>query len=313
MRRADYGGADVLHGKTPLFQHRKAFMNPQEKELLTTLLDRVKNAPRQDKDPEADALIRQAMAAQPDLPYYLTQTVLIQDLSLHQAQQRIADLEKQLADAQQAAKPSVGSFLGGLFGSRPPAQAGGPAQAGPPPAGPWTRSPQVAAAPPAQPYGQPGYAPQPGYGQQPMAGGLMGGGMGGAGGGFLRSAAATAAGVAGGALLFQGIESLFGNHYAGGLMSGGMTPGLGESVVNNYYGNDAGGGGADWSSDPGGAGGGGGDWSSDAGAAGGGGDWSSDAGAAGGGYDPGGQDFSSDQDWGGGGGDWSSGDSNTSC
>jgi hypothetical protein len=283
-------------------------MNPQEKELLTTLLDRVKNAPRQDKDPEADALIRQAMAAQPDLSYYLTQTVLIQDLSLHQAQQRIADLEKQLADAQQAAKPSVGSFLGGLFGSRPPAQASGPAQAGPPQAGPWTRSPQVAAAPPGQPYGQPGYAPQPGYGQQPMGGGgFMGGGMGGAGGGFLRSAAATAAGVAGGALLFQGISSLFGNHYAGGLMSGGMTPGLGESVVNNYYGNDAGGagGGGDWSSDPGGAGGGG-DWSSDAGAAGGGGDWSSDAGA-------GSQDFSSNQDWGGGGGDWSSGDSNTSC
>ena len=257
-------------------------MTPQEKELLTTLLDRVKNAPRQDKDPEADALIRQAMAAQPDLPYYLTQTVLIQDLSLHQAQQRIADIEKQLADAQQAAKPSVGSFLGGLFGSRPPTQASAPAQAGP-----WTRSPQVAAAPPAQPYGQPGYASQPGYGQQPMGGGFMGGGgVGGAGGGFLRSAAATAAGVAGGALLFQGISSLFGNHYAGGLMSGGMTPGLGETVVNNYYGNDAGGGGGDWSSDPGGAGGGG--------------DWSS-------------QDSSSDQDWGGGGGDWSSGDSNTSC
>ena len=275
-------------------------MNPQEKELLTTLLDRLKNAPRQDKDPEADALIRQAMAAQPDLPYYLTQTVLIQDLSLHQAQQRIADLEKQLADAQQAAKPSVGSFLGGLFGSRPPAQASGPAQAGPAQPGPWTRSPQVAAAPPAQPYGQPGYAQQPGYGQQPMGGGFMGGGMGGAGGGFLRSAAATAAGVAGGALLFQGIESLFGNHYAGGLMSGGMTPGLGETVVNNYYGSDAGAAGGDWSSsDPGGTGGGG-DWSSDAG----GGDYSSS--------DPG-QDFSSDQDWGGGGGDWSSGDNSTSC
>ncbi len=288
-------------------------MTPQEKELLTTLLDRVKNAPRQDKDPEADALIHQAMAAQPDLPYYLTQTVLIQDLSLHQAQQRITDLEKQLADAQQAAKPSVGSFLGGLFGSRPPAQASGPAQAGPPQAGPWTRSPQVAAAPPAQPYGQPGYAPQPGYGQPPMGGGLMGGGMmgggmGGAGSGFLRSAAATAAGVAGGALLFQGISSLFGNHYAGGLMSGGMTPGLGETVVNNYYGSDPGGAGGDWSSDAGAAGGGG-DWSSDSGAAGGGGDWSSDSG---GGYDPGSQDFGSDQDWGGGGGDWSSGD-NTSC
>jgi hypothetical protein len=266
-------------------------MTPQEKDLLTTLLDRLRNTPRQPKDPEADALIRQAMTDQPDLSYYLTQTVLIQDLSLHQAQQRIADLEKQLADAQQAAKPTVGSFLGGLFGSRPPASSSGA-----PPAGPWTRSPQVAAVPPAQPYAQPGYA-QPGYGQPPGGGGFLGGGMG--GGGFLRSAAATAAGVAGGALLFQGISSLFGNHYAGGLMGAGMTPGLGETVVNNYYGSDAGGG--DWSSDPGGAGGGG-DWSSDTGAAGGG-DYASN--------DPGSQDFSSDQDWGGG-GDWSSGD-NTSC
>lgn len=119
------------------------------------------------------------------------------------------------------------------------------------------------------------------------------------GGGFLRSAAATAAGVAGGALLFQGIESLFGHHYAGDLMGAGMTPGLGETVVNNYYGSDAAGGG-DWSSDAGDPG--GGDWSSDAGATGGGGDYASD--------DPGNQDFSSDQDWGGG-GDWSS--DNTSC
>jgi uncharacterized protein len=263
-------------------------MTPQEKDLLTTLLARLKTAGGQPKDPEADALIRQALAEQPDMPYYLTQTVLIQDLSLHQAQQRIADLEKQLGDAQQAAKPT--SFLGSLFGSRPSAP-----PAGQPPAGPWTRSPQVAAAPPAQPYGQPGGYAQPGYGP-PGGGGLMGGG-----GGFLRSAAATAAGVAGGALLFQGIESLFGNHYAGGLMGGGMTPGLGETVVNNYYGSDAGGG--DWSSsDPGAAG--GGDWSSDAGAAGGGGDWSSDP--------SGGGDWSSDQDMGG--GDWSSGgDDNPSC
>lgn len=280
-------------------------MTPQEKELLTTLLDRLKNIPRQPKDPEADTLIRQAVNAQPDLPYYLVQTVLIQDLSLHQAQQRIAELEKQLAEAEQSARPSVGSFLGGLFGTRPPAPTAGTAES----AGPWSRSPQVAAAPPAQPYGQPGNAPpgyaqpgqpgpgQPGYGQPAGGAGGMMGGMGG-GGGFLRSAAATAAGVAGGALLFQGISSLFGNHYAGGLMGGGMTPGLGESVVNNYYGSDAAGG--DWSSDPGGAGG---DYSSaglDPGGASGGGDYAS--------YDPGSQDFSSDQDWGSGGGDWSSND-----
>jgi uncharacterized protein len=262
-------------------------MTPQEKDLITTLLGRLKSAGGQPKDPEADALIREAVAEQPDAPYFLVQTVLIQDLSLHNAQNRIVDLEKQLAEAQQAAKPTATSFLGGLFGSRPPAPASAPAA----PAGPWSRSPQVAAAPPAQPYGQPGYAP-PGYGQQaPAGGGFMGGMGGGAGGGFLRSAAATAAGVAGGALLFQGIESLFGNHYAGGLMGAGMTPGLGETVVNNYYGSDAG---SDFS---GGDAGGGGDYSGagfEPGDAGGDQDYSSQD------YDQGDQDYSSDQDFSGG-------------
>jgi len=56
------------------------------------------------------------------------------------------------------------------------------------------------------------------------------------GGGFLRQAASTAAGIAGGALLFQGIQSLFGPHY-GNLLSGmPMQPGLSETVINNYYG-----------------------------------------------------------------------------
>jgi uncharacterized protein len=220
-------------------------MTPQEQDLITTLLARLKTVGGQPKDPDADALIRQAGAQQPDAPYYLVQTVLIQDLSLHNAQNRIAELERQLTDAQrQAARPAT-SFLGSLFGSRQSAPPAPPPSGSVPAAGPWTRAPQVASAPPAQPWGQP--AAQGGYrqpiGGQPMGGGgIAGGGMGGAGGGggFLRSAAATAAGVAGGALLFQGIESLFGQHASSGILGGqGMTPGLGETVVNNYYG-DAG-------------------------------------------------------------------------
>jgi uncharacterized protein len=211
-------------------------MTPQERDLLTTLLARLRNAAGQSKDPDADALIRQTVTEQPDAPYFLAQTVLIQDLSLHNAQNRIADLERQLSEAQQAARPAPTSFLGSLFGSRPaPQPPAPPPSSSVPPAGPWTRAPQVAAAPPAQPYGQP--YPQGGYGPAGGGGGFMGGGS---GGGFLRSAAATAAGVAGGALLFQGIESLFGPHSSSGVLGGqGMTPGLGESVVNNYYG-DAG-------------------------------------------------------------------------
>jgi hypothetical protein len=257
-------------------------MTPQENDLITTLLTRLKSVGGQPKDPEAETLIRRAMTEQPDAPYYLTQTVLIQDLSLHTAEQRIADLEKQLADAQQAAKPTATSFLGGLFGSHSPA----PAASSNPPAGPWTRAPQVAAAPPAQqPYGQGGYT-QPGGQPMPGGGGFMGGGMGG-GGGFLQSAAATAAGVAGGALLFQGISSLFGNHYAGGLMGAGMTPGLGESVVNNYYGSDAG---SDFSGGDAGAGSGHASAGLDPGGSGADQDYSSSD------YDSG-QDYSSDQDF----------------
>jgi hypothetical protein len=249
-------------------------MTPQEKELITTLLDRLRNTGGQPKDPEAEALIRQALTAQSDMPYYLVQTVLIQDLALHNAQNRMAQLERQLTDAErEAAKPT--SFLGNLFGRHPaPAAPPAPPAASVPPAGPWSRGPQ-AAPPPG--YGQASYGPG-GYGQ-PMAGpGSM---LGGGGGGFLRSAAATAAGVAGGALLFDGIRSLFGHNEAGGILGNQpMAPGLGETVINNYYGDT--GGSQDFS--------GGQDSSSGQ-------DFS------------GGQDFSSDQDFSGGGDDFSGTDS----
>jgi uncharacterized protein len=236
-------------------------MTPEERDLITTLLSRLKSAGAagQQKDAEADALIRQAVREQPDMPYYLVQTVLIQDLTLNQAQGRIAELEQQLADTQ-AQKSSGTSFLGGLFGRTEP-------QREEPRSGPWSRGPNVA--PPqygggsGPGYPQAGYAPpqsypaQGGYAQpQPQAGGMLGGG----GGGFLRSAAATAAGVAGGALLFQGISSMFGHGYANSLSSGGATPGLGETVINNYYGDNAAGGdyggGGDYGADPGYTGGG---------------------------------------------------------
>ncbi|HEX3499192.1 MAG TPA: DUF2076 domain-containing protein [Stellaceae bacterium] len=215
-------------------------MTPQERDLITHLLDRLAQAGNQPKDPEADSLIRQAVAAQPDAPYYLVQTVLIQDMALSNAQSRIQALEQQLAAAKPApAQPT--SFLGGLFGG---AAATNPAGSSVPSAGPWSRPAPAApaqAAPqwqgqpgPAQPWqGQPGYGP-PGYGMG-MSGPMMG--MGG-GSGFLRSAATTAAGIAGGALLFEGIQSMFGNH-AGGILSGtSMQPGLSETVINNYYGSD---------------------------------------------------------------------------
>jgi len=174
-------------------------MTPQEQDLITQLLERLKQTDVQGKDLQAEALIKAGIAAQPDAPYLLVQTALIQNMALEAAQARIAELEQKLAATQQAAaKPT--SFLGGRMGSVPPSPAAQPAEA---PPSPWGSRPP-AAPPPAQPWGAPagGMAPGPGMG--------MGGG-----GGFLRNAMTTAAGVAGGALLFQGISSLFGAHSAG--------------------------------------------------------------------------------------------------
>jgi hypothetical protein len=210
-------------------------MIPQERDMLANLVDRVRQSPQQQRDPEADTAINDLVRQRPDAPYILAQTVLVQDYSLHQAQARIAELEQQIKGQQS----NHGGFLSSIFGGGRDPQ---PAQ-------------RVQPAPYQQP--QPGYAqPQPGY-AQPAAGpwgpapqvfaqpaGQPS---------FLRSAATTAAGVAGGALLFEGIESLFGGHggYGGGFGGGGFggagfggfgaQPGLTETVVNNYYEEPAGG------------------------------------------------------------------------
>ena len=75
-------------------------MTPHETALVTILLERLKKVDSAPKDPEAETLIRQTTADQPDAAYHLVQTVLIQDLSLHVAQTRINELEKSLADAE---------------------------------------------------------------------------------------------------------------------------------------------------------------------------------------------------------------------
>jgi hypothetical protein len=111
------------------------------------------------------------------------QTVLVQEQALKAAQERIAELEAKAGAAAQASSGFLGSAPRiGPWGSQPAAQG---ASAAPP----STRSPLQAA-----------LAPQ------------AGGGAAGGGGGFLRTAMMTAAGVAGGALLFEGIRGLMGSN-----------------------------------------------------------------------------------------------------
>lgn len=193
-------------------------MTPQERELLTNLVARLKQAPPAEKDEEAAAMIRDLVRDLPDAPYMLAQTVLIQDYALHQAQARIAELERQAQQPQRSAGGGS-SFLGAIFGSG----------AGRPQPAPQPQAPATTQAPPAYAQAQPG----------PWGGGPFAQSSGPS---FLRSAAATAAGVAGGALLFQGIESLFGMGHGGWGGFGGPAPGLTETVINNYYGDAAPGG-----------------------------------------------------------------------
>jgi len=185
-------------------------MTPQEQQLITELFARLKQTPAQAKDAVADQLIRRGVTDNPEAPYRLVQTVLIQEMALSQAQHRVAELEDRVvqANAASSAPPPVTSFLGD------PVSRGAM-----PPADPWGRAPQPTA--PAPPPTAPAAAP---------------GMMAAAPSGFLRSAAATALGVVGGQMLFQGIESMFGQH-AGSILSGqSIQPALSETVVNNFYG-----------------------------------------------------------------------------
>ena len=72
-------------------------MISHETALVTVLLERLKKIYSTPDDPEADRLILESTLDQPDAPYYLVQTVLIQDLSLRVAQDRIAELERSVA------------------------------------------------------------------------------------------------------------------------------------------------------------------------------------------------------------------------
>jgi len=180
-------------------------MTPQERELIMKVAGRIQNAPQQTKDPEAERLISEQMARRPDADYLLTQAVIVQEYGLQQAQERIQSLEQELTQARSApatGNAGGGSFLGGLFGgpSTPPSQAAAQPQAQRPPMSSGKKAPGGAPGQPGRPTAnQPN---QPNNAQQ-AAGNR--GGM----GDFMRNAAMMAVGVAGGQMLFSGLQGMF--------------------------------------------------------------------------------------------------------
>jgi len=215
-------------------------LTPQEEQLLNALVERVNRTQLQEKDSDAEALLNRSFGANPDALYILAQTVLVQNIALDQARAQVAQLQQ----AQQTRQPAhASSFLGSLLGRREPESAPAQPQGQSPPSRgaaepasgsrgggyqPVVQYPQAPAPP--QPYAQT-QVPQPQYMPAPAAQPS-----------FLRGAMQTAAGVAAGALAFEGVESIlhgFGRPAYGwgspGLMGGGLERPVEETVINNYY------------------------------------------------------------------------------
>ena len=181
-------------------------MTPQERQMVAELFDRLASLEGERRDPDAERVIRDGLGHSPNAVYALVQTVLVQDEALKRANARIEELEHAAGGGGPA---QGGGFLdsmrnvltGQSRGSVPPVRQGGQGSSGA-----WGAPPSGNAPPPGYQQ-QPGYPPQPGYMQgAPMGGGMMGG----QGGSFLGTAAATVAGVVGGAMLLNGIRGMMG-------------------------------------------------------------------------------------------------------
>lgn len=177
-------------------------MTPQERQLVDELFDKLARLEATPRDRDAERAIADGLARAPNAVYALVQTALVQDEALKRADARIRELS-----GEDEAAPAGGGFLdtmrnaltgGGQRGSVPSVRSNGPDTR-------WNTG------------GATGYAQQqaPQAQAAPQVGNQVGSGS-----SFLGTAAASAAGVIGGALLMNSISSMFG-HRGGGQAFGG--------------------------------------------------------------------------------------------
>ena len=158
-------------------------MQNEEQRLIEGLFQRLKQAEQQSgaRDSQADHMIAEFVRQQPSAPYYMAQSMLIQEAALKRLHAQIQDLQNEVASLKNSQQSGGGSFLRSLFG-------GGKSQPQQP-ANHWNSAPQQ---PPPQQQAAPTYA-------QPAA----------RSGGFMAGALQTAAGVAGGVVLADMLTSMF--------------------------------------------------------------------------------------------------------
>ncbi len=178
-------------------------MTPQERQHVTELFDRLATLESAKRDPEAERAIAEELRRAPHAVYALVQTVLVQDEALRAADERLREYEGE--------PQGQGGFLDNMrdavFGRREGARGSVP-----------TVRPGESAA-----FQGGGYPPQQG-------------------GSFLGTAAASAAGMIGGALLLNSFRGMFGGGGHGMIDPGaGRSPwGGGDSASRSDLARDAG-------------------------------------------------------------------------
>lgn len=109
-------------------------MNIQERQQLANFLQQLGQAQAGFKDGEAEGLIRDAFAHQPDAAYLLVQRALLLEQALQAAKDEVGRLQGELQSLR-APSQNSGSFLGGWNSPPPPAPMPQPATAAPAAAG----------------------------------------------------------------------------------------------------------------------------------------------------------------------------------
>jgi len=174
-------------------------MTPQERQQVNELFDRLARLETAPRDAEAERAIAEGLARAPHAIYPLVQTALVQDEALKRADARI----RELTGEDDGTRDS-----GGFLDSMRNALTGRPAH---------TSVPSVRAASTSEPdprWNSGGALPA----AAPSAAALPS-----QGGSFLGTAAASAAGMIGGALLLNSISSMFG-HRAGAFAADAPAP-----------------------------------------------------------------------------------------
>ncbi|ALR75660.1 DUF2076 domain-containing protein [[Enterobacter] lignolyticus] len=176
-------------------------MQSEEQRLIDGLFSRLKQAEEHSapRDATAESVIAQHVQSQPAAPYYMTQTILIQEAAIKQLNERIQALESEASQLRET-KQSSGGFLAGLFGG---GQSSSPARGSDPIPGAQNYA--------SQSYASQSYAPQnsaspnQNYAQAPnqYAPAARGGSS------FMSGALQTAAGVAGGVVIGNMLMNMF--------------------------------------------------------------------------------------------------------